>query len=646
MTAAQESRVLAENSKNADTTAPIVMLKWYSKDLLYKEGVNIYRREEGALNWIKLNEKPVIMKEAMRKSLVNADPDLEPFVEIAKGISARGTKEDLLLLNVLLKSFQSNAFADFMGIYYEDKTTAVGKPYEYKVNKIRNKQELLLGVSKVITIELYKPDSPIESIEIYLKDKAVHFNWKHDEDRFYAVNIYRKSNTENVATKLNKDPVMLSQVTDSLGKPSYPKPMFTESRRLEEGKSYTYQLAGVGFFGEETQWSEPLSVVFKDVTPPPPPKDFVGKADSMKVHLSWENVPSPDLKQIKIYRSAKSDGPFDVINSKALGIETAYYRDSVIVPGPYYYFAAATDSVGNEAHSNLVFVEVQDVIPPSRPLQFVLKADTGRIYLSWRMGVEPDLAGYYIFRTVDGNRTKNYVLLNADPLKADHFEQELPRNVKNKFYYYIVAVDTSFNRSKPSEYASGSMPDILPPERPFLKNITYENETIVVEWIPNSDADLIGYNIYRADTTKRFELANINQLGRSTFRFTDRNNLPNSDYFYYLVASDSAGNLSAPSKEKYARRVAEEMAESGQLSLRVKYNKRNKHSRLTWTCDAGESLLGFVVYRGEIASRLKPVTGLIQTKNFVDKIGVAEDRYYQVRAYKGSTVIYSAIVMR
>ena len=68
-----------------------------------------------------------------------------------------------------------------------------------------------------------------------------------------------------------------------------------------------------------------------------------------------------------------------------------------------------------------------------------------------------------------------------------------------------------------------------------------------------------------------------------------------------------------------------------------------KQVKLNWAYEASESLLGFVVYSGEMASRLKPATGLIQTKSFTDK-NAGKGTYYQVRAYAGSTIIYSAIV--
>jgi hypothetical protein len=366
------------------------------------------------------------------------------------------------------------------------------------------------------------------------------------------------------------------------------------------------------------------------------------------VHLKWDNVPVSDLAGLNIYRSMKSDGPYEIINKTILSPQTTTYRDSVSRPGPYYYFVASKDTTGNEGHSDLMFAEVQDVFPPLPAEELKIEVDTGRVTLSWKMGAEPDLGGYYIYRTVDRNQKTNYVLLNAEPLKDDHFSQDLPKNVKNEFFYYLVATDTSYNRSKPSAIVSGRMPDVLAPEKPFIKTISTDGENLVVEWIRNVDQDLAGYNIYRADTSKRFERINVNLLGRETFRFTDRDNQANTDYYYYLEALDSAGNVSIPSKEKYGRRIVKEQTVAGAIELKIKHSKRKKQNQLSWKYPSGGNApMGYVVYKGEDEKRMKPITGLIRDKSFVDKSSGESNgvvRFYQIRAYVGETVVYSSVV--
>lgn len=645
---AQNARVLTEKSVQSTKENPVILIKWYTDEILYDEGVNVYRKEAGQLNWQRINAQPIIKKTTLPASEIAADPDLEVLGDIIKSATKEELQDDLLSLNVLIKSFQNNAFADHMGIYFEDTEVESEVTYEYKVERIQNGRGLLIGISPPIVAGAYIKGLPIDSITVYQEKKAINFNWLVEEDRFYAVNIYRKASDEAEAIKLNNNPLMLSQAIDSSGNLAYPDPMFSEKIKLKERISYTYQFTGLGFFGEETQLSDPIEIMFEDTTPPPAPQDLRAKADSMKVHLNWRNVETPDLKGMNVYRGMKSEGPFEIVNGSILPINEPEFHDTLQIPGPYYYFIAATDYAENETHSNLMFVEVQDVIPPNQPKELTIELDTGRVSLSWTMGMEPDLDGYYIYRTVDKNTKGNYVLLNAIPIKESRFDEELPKNVKNEIFYYVMAVDTSYNISERSAYVSGRMPDILAPEKPFVKSVTYEGGNIVLEWIPNVDSDLAGYHIYRSDTTHVFARINVNLLSGSIYRYTDRDNEANKDYFYYLEALDSVGNVSLGSKEMYARRVEKNTIPATEIALKLKHNKRRKSNRLTWQSVELADMKGYVVYRGESQNKLKPLTGLIKSTAHVDKRLNREkgaEYYYQIRAYDSGNIVYSQKVV-
>lgn len=244
----QDNRVLVENARHSTDTAPVVLVKWYTKELVIPEGVNLYRKEATSLNWEKLNTTPIVKKQSAAPGLMVNDPDLDMFVEIIRKAKPQELQEEMLFFNVLVKSIQSNILADFMGIYYEDKSVHSGATYEYKVNRIKAGKEYLLGVSQPIRTGHYTPAAPVQNVTSYQKGKTLALNWKHEEDRYYAVNIYRKSDGDSVFMRLNTNPMILSKNPDSLGNLAYPKPMFSEDIKLQEGVTYTYKLAGVGFF--------------------------------------------------------------------------------------------------------------------------------------------------------------------------------------------------------------------------------------------------------------------------------------------------------------------------------------------------------------------------------------------------------------
>ena len=52
-----------------------------------------------------------------------------------------------------------------------------------------------------------------------------------------------------------------------------------------------------------------------------------------------------------------------------------------------------------------------------------------------------------------------------------------------------MAVDTSFNRSKPSINSLAQMPDVTPPNNPVITDATFIDSYISVQWIPNIESD-------------------------------------------------------------------------------------------------------------------------------------------------------------
>ena len=170
-------------------------------------------------------------------------------------------------------------------------------------------------------------------------------------------------------------------------------------------------------------------------------------------------------------------------------------------------------------------MEVLDIYPPEKPVNLKAIADIGCIKLSWDNNTDADLLGYRMYRMINRNNAINFVLLNTDPIKDNFYIDSLPKNAKNNFIYKIAAVDSSFNNSNYSNITTAKMPDILPPVKPYIKNVYYDNRFIVVDWIKNVEPDLAGYNIYRkekADTLEVMTKINAELISTLLNRFSDR----------------------------------------------------------------------------------------------------------------------------
>ncbi|HEY8401060.1 MAG TPA: hypothetical protein VIK89_07360, partial [Cytophagaceae bacterium] len=597
---------------------------------VYNYGVNVYRREAGQTEWIKLNSVPV-KKNLPDKSL--EDRELDFFVKLMREVKKEELK-GILLLNVLVKTFESPDFSNYLGILYKDDEVESGKIVEYKVTElVAGGEEKTIGYSNKIQVQSYKKESPVTEVVVKQKSKKVVISWKPEDERFYSVNIYRTNVSTSITEKVNANPVVVSKIKDSTGAEKYPEVMF-EDLDLEEGETYVYTIAGMDFWGDETEHSEKVTVAFKDVTPPLPPLDLKDSLNNLTIGLQWTIQNVPDLAGFIVYRSSKIKGPFEKLNSNLLPIAVNQFTDKVEEPGPLYYYVAAVDYAGNEAHSNTVFVQVNDIIPPGKPSNVVAKADTGSISLSWAPNKEGDLVGYLIYRSSVTDDNNKQVLINSLPIKETSFTDQLPRQAKNTFYYRVVAIDTAFNKSEPSEPAIARMPDVIAPEAPFLKNVEVKEGRVKLEWLANVDTDLKGYYVYRSSENDP-EYKQVSPLLPITSNTYEEGITSGVIYYYRVKAVDSANNLSLASNMYAVIKHDSDKADVEVKNVKAKFRKLRKLLVLSWSVKSESKIKGCIVYRKEgDAPILMPVTGLLKENKFTDKEIKKGNKYiYQIRVY-------------
>ncbi len=99
------------------------------------------------------------------------------------------------------------------------------------------------------------------------------------------------------------------------------------------------------------------------------------------------------------------------------------------------------------------FVNPRDVFPPAPPQDLaavVLPGDTPGyllVDLSWSISVEPDFAGYRVYRSEDpGTRGQ---LLNSELLPTPSLRDTSVQSA-HRYWYAVTAVDRAGNESAPS----------------------------------------------------------------------------------------------------------------------------------------------------------------------------------------------------
>ncbi|MDR3133986.1 MAG: hypothetical protein LBU42_08220 [Prevotellaceae bacterium] len=633
---AQERMVISNATVNGQ---PCVWIKWYDEKFFYPDGVNIYRTSQTDTLRIKLNKSPIKKGDyQIPEQLFIADTTLERYVEMANNAKPEDIKGFLSLI-LIVKTFENNEFSKFAGIMYEDCTVVPGKTYSYEVHEIIGGREKLIEQSSFLTVHTFISDNPPNNLQVVAGDGKVSMRWEPETKRYWGINVYRKTANEMSFNLVTQRPIILSEVPKEDNSIGYPDIFYAEEN-LQNGVPYTYKIQGIDYFSRLTLFTEEITVIPKDKTPPAAPHNLRADVGLFDITLTWKNdFPSSDMEGYTIYRQKGRKGANIQINEQVLPPGQTVYYDTVPEPGAYIYYVVAVDSSGNEGKSRPTVGEVLDIFPPAAPIGLQVVADTGRIQLSWNPNQEKDLMGYRIYRTVGANRNDNYVLLNATAIRETQFTDSLPHNAKNFFFYKVAAIDSSYNMSKYSDARSARMPDVVVPREPFIIGIIQEVRALRIEWLGNAESDLMGYNIYRfqpADSIGTLQRLNYSLIKAGTHLFTDNRIEKNVNYRYYLTAVDSTGNVSMPSVSYDRKFIADETCPLEVKKIKASA-KKNGTINISWSIDLEnkETYQGCVLYRkNPQANVFKAITTLSKVNKYIDKFDQDDTLfYYQVRAY-------------
>ncbi|MDR1974558.1 MAG: hypothetical protein LBQ31_07790 [Bacteroidales bacterium] len=578
---------------SCDTTGNTVLLKWFGKDVLFKNGVYLYRTNVATKEKKQLNEKPIKRKTySLKADAFKKDTTLKRYVELLDNNSSN--IKEILAVFILLKVLESNDFAKYSGLYFEDTTASEGETYYYEFSQADNPKQCA-GISNLITAGKYVIENAPDSLSAKAGDSKVALKWGLDEYRYWAVNIERAEATipttipttifttptisTSVATStkpptptipsptnfvlINPQPILISPVPKQDGTTGLPEKFF-EDKTVQNGKTYFYRVVGLDYFNRPTLYSEIVTAQPKDQTPPAPPQNVRSQIGLYDITITWENAfKSNDLAGYRVYRKKGRSKDFEALNTELLPVDENIFYDTVSESGTYCYVVAALDFSNNEARSLETTKELIDIFPPSVPTLYDMISDTGKIYLQWSSVSAKDLLGYRIYRTVTSDKNSHYVLLNATPLRDTFFTDALPRNAKNKFCYKVVSVDSLFNMSDYSNVQCAAMPDVEPPEQPVIKRIIADSGYPLVVWLANAEPDLFHYKLNRFSQEDTVKWEKTILSGENVFR--DITAKQGVLYRYVLSAIDSNQNVSVPSKS-YAFRsmitISENVAKS------------------------------------------------------------------------------------
>jgi fibronectin type 3 domain-containing protein/flagellar hook assembly protein FlgD len=219
------------------------------------------------------------------------------------------------------------------------------------------------------------------------------------------------------------------------------------------------------------------------------------------------------------------------------------YQDTSLHDGNYTYTVAAVDYYGFESlPSEETPVAVGDVEPPSSPLNLTATPSGSNVILNWSANLEPDIAGYNVYR----NSPDGWLKINSSLiLEATYTDSNL---LNGTYTYRVTALDTTGNESLPSNEASVTVNigAIQPPQNLSVTPVP-EGGALSLTWEYPGDP-VAGYNLYRS-TTSGGPYTKVNALLITSTAYLDTGLTNGTTYYYVVTAVDSIGNQSAYSNE-------------------------------------------------------------------------------------------------
>lgn len=570
----------------------VIFVKWFSTDYVPKEGYNVYRKLLAKNVWEKINAQPITIKQTLTPNL-NFDTDEQSYWAASKKLKPEDhDKAGMIIGFSYLKSINNFDFSELLGMGYRDNTVEEGKQYRYMVKTIKAGKEVLVDSSMVIQQGPWSPDMPISKITALRKPKQIDFKFTVEHHKYYSLAIERKG-VEGGFTARNKAPILIQK--DENG--NFPDVVFSD-KPTHKDTSYTYLVYGVNYFGKRTQPSAEILVAKKDFDPPKPVTDVVYDQDTLDVKLSWQPAAEKeaDLKGYDVYRSLHYDKDYEKVTPSLLAVSSTSYVDKLAEPGEYYYMIVAVDQSNNESNAAAIMADIRDVVAPAKPQGIQAIASEGMVKLTWTANAEKDLKGYLIYKSLVGKNT--FVAVNGLPTKLNVYEEKMPKQVKNRFVYKVLAVDSTYNRSDYSDSVIVKLPDVVPPAVPVIKSIEVVSKGLKMEWLQSVDNDLTAYMLYRIDQQNKDKTPVLvdGNLPVAAKIYTDISAVKNHHYTYFLCARDSAGNKSALSTG-YAYHWVDTKTVLKIKDFDVKLISKDKKAKITWAIEKDEHYKGCIVFR-------------------------------------------------
>ncbi len=312
-------------------------------------------------------------------------------------------KQDSLKLNKKLIEKTSPLF--------EDVTPKPAVIYYYYVTSVtKNNKESRLSSLAVGEILDTVPPLPPSGLKHSLVGQYIKLEWKASPSSDIKQYVVYRGESREIIARIGKT------TTTTFIDSGY------DGKTLLPGKYYYYTVSAVDKVDLEGMQSDTLFMRYVDRVPPRDPapitaKVMVGEVIEVRVGMT----PDPDAAKVNIYRKSTAPGSKTQLLTTLRSLPAVITDSTGKLLETYIYSAEAIDSAGNKStQTSSNAVTLKDLlIPAAVPHLDAVLNKKGGVTVTWVAVFENDLAGYNVYRSLLPNG--NFELLNSKPVKDTRF---------------------------------------------------------------------------------------------------------------------------------------------------------------------------------------------------------------------------------
>jgi fibronectin type 3 domain-containing protein len=208
------------------------------------------------------------------------------------------------------------------------------------------------------------------------------------------------------------------------------------------------------------------------------------------------------------------------------------------------------------AFSNSVAIEPVALIAASPTNLKIANQQQDAITLSWNApesgtdgSSSATVVGYNLYRA-RANRRASAKPLNEEPITELQFTDRTFQ-YKTEYIYFVRALSQAANgliESADSDALPITPTDTYAPAAPDSVSAASANGVISLFWSTSTSTDVIGYNVYRAESEDAAEWQKLTPQPSTAVTFRDERVVIDKQYFYRVTSVDKFKNESQPSK--------------------------------------------------------------------------------------------------